>query len=138
MLFKKPIRRESYAKNEFRKACQLFLERAKRQKSFAGDHAKSPYKRSAYTLAYADQEALSQTLKSGIATFWSTSRNELWIKGLTSGNTFRVVEMLADCENNSLIYRVIPLEGGACHCVDEAGEKCFSCFRRKLKKGGRR
>lgn len=85
-----------------------------------------------YTLAYASKKALLQTLSTGLATFWSTSRNELWIKGATSGNTFEVIDILFDCEGNSLLYKVKPNKGGACHYKDEAGRNYGSCFRQKL------
>jgi phosphoribosyl-AMP cyclohydrolase len=75
-------------------------------------------------LAYANQNALQQTVGRGQATFWSRSRGELWTKGLTSGNTMDVTEILCDCDGDALLYRVKP-SGPACH----TGER--SCFYRK-------
>jgi len=57
-------------------------------------------------VAYANQQALDRTLKTGTATFWSTSRNELWIKGATSGDTLQIVDIRVNCEQNSLLYLV--------------------------------
>ena len=73
------------------------------------------------TLAYANQEAVEKTLSSGEAHYYSRSRDELWRKGATSGNTQRVVEVRLDCDGDALLYRVNP-EGPACH----TGEK--TCF----------
>ena len=73
------------------------------------------------TLAYANREAIEETLESGEAHYYSRSRKELWRKGATSGNTQRVVEMRLDCDGDALHYRVEP-RGPACH----TGER--SCF----------
>jgi len=72
-------------------------------------------------LAYANQEALDHTLAHGVATFWSTSRNELWIKGATSGDSLAVEEVRVNCEQNSLLYLVRPLGAGACHTKNRSG-----------------
>jgi phosphoribosyl-AMP cyclohydrolase / phosphoribosyl-ATP pyrophosphohydrolase len=66
------------------------------------------------TLAYANKEALEKTLASGSTWLYSRSRAELWHKGATSGNTQRVVAVAIDCDQDALIYRVIP-NGPACH-----------------------
>jgi phosphoribosyl-ATP pyrophosphohydrolase/phosphoribosyl-AMP cyclohydrolase len=66
------------------------------------------------TLAYANQEAVERTLKAGEAHYYSRSRQELWRKGETSGNTQRVVEVRLDCDGDALLYRVQP-RGPACH-----------------------
>ena len=73
------------------------------------------------TLAYANREALEQTLATGEAHFYSRSRQELWRKGETSGNTQRVVEVRLDCDGDAVLYRVEP-RGPACH----TGER--TCF----------
>jgi phosphoribosyl-AMP cyclohydrolase len=82
-------------------------------------------------IAYASKEDLQHSLKTGIATFWSTSRNELWIKGATSGNTFELVEVRVNCEQNSLLYIVRPKGEGICHTYNSKG-KARNCFYRKL------
>lgn len=73
------------------------------------------------TLAYANREAVQETLASGEAHYYSRSREELWRKGATSGNTQEVVEVRLDCDADALLYRVEP-HGPACH----TGER--SCF----------
>ena len=73
------------------------------------------------TLAYANREALEETLATGEAHFYSRSRQELWRKGETSGNTQRVVEVRLDCDGDAVLYRVEP-RGPACH----TGER--TCF----------
>ena len=73
------------------------------------------------TLAYANPEAVDKTLESGEAHYYSRSRNELWRKGETSGNTQRVVEVRLDCDGDALLYRVEP-RGPACHTGEET---CF-------------
>jgi phosphoribosyl-AMP cyclohydrolase len=83
-------------------------------------------------LASVNREALDHTIETGKATFWSTSRNEIWVKGETSGNTIWIDEILSDCDQDALIYRV-RLEGdGVCHTRNEAGVHRKSCFYRVL------
>jgi phosphoribosyl-ATP pyrophosphohydrolase/phosphoribosyl-AMP cyclohydrolase len=65
-------------------------------------------------LAYANREAVELTLSTGEAHFWSRSRQSLWRKGETSGNTLRVVEVTADCDGDALLVRAHPA-GPACH-----------------------
>ena len=86
-------------------------------------------------VAYANQEALAHTLKTGIATFWSTSRNELWIKGATSGDTLQIVDIRVNCEQNSLLYLVRMVGGGVCHTKDAEGHTRKTCYYRSLKGG---
>lgn len=65
-------------------------------------------------LAYMNRLALERTLASGQTHFWSRSRNELWHKGATSGNTQQVTEIALDCDGDALLLRVHPV-GPACH-----------------------
>jgi len=74
------------------------------------------------TLAYANREALERTLATGSTWLWSRSRNELWNKGTTSGNTQRVVSVSVDCDADALLYRVVP-NGPACHT---GAASCFA------------
>lgn len=86
-------------------------------------------------VAYANDEAFRYTVEHGIAAFWSTSRNELWVKGKTSGDTLKIEEIRVNCEQNSLLYRV-RLEGkGACHTKKPNGETRVSCYYRRLEDG---
>ena len=81
------------------------------------------------TLAYANREAVDETLASGEAHYYSRSRAELWRKGATSGNTQRVVEVRLDCDGDALLYRVLP-SGPACHTGEE------TCFFTTVEGGG--
>lgn len=76
-------------------------------------------------VAYMNSEAVAKTLETGKATFWSRSRNELWVKGMTSGNVMEVKEVLVDCDEDCLLVRVNPT-GPACH----TGKN--TCFYRKV------
>ena len=73
------------------------------------------------TLAWANAKAVAATEATGEAHFWSRSRNELWRKGATSGNTMAVVGMAADCDADAIHYRVRPA-GPACHT---GSRSCF-------------
>jgi phosphoribosyl-ATP pyrophosphohydrolase/phosphoribosyl-AMP cyclohydrolase len=64
--------------------------------------------------AWANSEALEMTHNSGLATFYSRSRNEIWVKGATSGNYLHIEKILEDCDQDALLYIVKP-EGPACH-----------------------
>ncbi|HEY8966548.1 MAG TPA: phosphoribosyl-AMP cyclohydrolase [Candidatus Methylacidiphilales bacterium] len=87
-------------------------------------------------IAYVNDVALKATLETKVATFWSTSRNELWIKGATSGDTLDLVEVRVNCEQNSLLYLVRPRKGGVCHTKDAAGHTRPGCFYRTLTEAG--
>ena len=86
-------------------------------------------------VAYANQLALETTLQTGVATFWSTSRNELWIKGKTSGDTLQIVEVRVNCEQNSLLYLVRMMGGGVCHTKDADGKTRPTCYYRAIRDG---
>lgn len=84
-------------------------------------------------LAYANPKAVSLTLKTGLATFWSRSRKRIWVKGEGSGNLLKVVSVLADCDRDALLYIVkLPQGGGACHETDKKGNFRRSCFYHRL------
>ena len=74
-------------------------------------------------LAYANKEALEKTIKTGFANYWSRSRSELWLKGDTSGNRQKIVDILMDCDKDTVLYKV-KQEGVGCHTGT------FSCFER--------
>jgi phosphoribosyl-ATP pyrophosphohydrolase/phosphoribosyl-AMP cyclohydrolase len=76
-------------------------------------------------VAWATREALARTLASGRATFWSRSRGELWEKGATSGNTLDVVELVPDCDGDTVLLLCEP-QGPACHT---GAETCFGAGR---------
>ena len=82
-------------------------------------------------VAYTNKEALDLSIKTGIVTFFSTSRNEIWVKGATSGATFELCEIFVNCEQNSLVYKVRPKKEDICHTKNKSG-KARNCFYRKL------
>ena len=77
-----------------------------------------------------NRDALAATLERGEAVYWSRSRRELWHKGATSGQVQTVVELLTDCDQDSILLRVTQAGGGACH----TGAR--SCFYRSVPAGG--
>ena len=77
-------------------------------------------------MAYMNPEAWEATRSTLKATFWSRSRQELWIKGLTSGNVQHVQEIYIDCDNNAVLLIVKQMGGAACH----TGYK--SCFFKRV------
>ena len=81
-------------------------------------------------VAYANDEAVAETFRLGEAVLYSTSRNELWHKGATSGDVLKVEEVRINCEQNSLLYLVTPKGQGACHTKDETGRSRSSCYYR--------
>ncbi len=83
-------------------------------------------------VAYANKKAVIHSFESGNATFWSTSRNELWEKGKTSGNTLKLKEVRVNCDQNSLVYLVEPAKGGACHVSDTNGDAIRTCYYRRV------
>jgi phosphoribosyl-AMP cyclohydrolase len=82
-------------------------------------------------LAYTNREAFTLAAQKRTLILWSTSRNELWEKGKTSGETFDLVEAYVNCEQNSLLYRVRPRRGGICHTKNKAG-RARNCFYRRI------
>lgn len=83
-------------------------------------------------IASVNQEALQYTMENRQAAFWSTSRNELWVKGLTSGNTLFLDEILIDCDQDALIYKVTLGGEGVCHTKNNIGLHRKACFYRRL------
>ena len=78
-------------------------------------------------LGFMNQEAYDKTVETGLVTFWSRSRNCLWTKGETSGNVLRVVQILNDCDDDTLLIKVNPA-GPVCHtgadtCWSETNER---------------
>jgi len=81
-------------------------------------------------VGFMNREALDRTMASGFATFFSRTRNTLWTKGETSGNRLRVVRMLTDCDDDTVLVRVERLgDGNVCH------KGTRSCFVRELEPG---
>lgn len=82
-------------------------------------------------IAYVSEAALRRAIETRSAVFWSTSRNELWEKGATSGETFELLEVRVNCEQNSLVFKVRPRRGGICHTKNSVGA-ARDCFYRRL------
>lgn len=80
-------------------------------------------------LAWANREALTHTLSTGHATYWSRSRGKLWVKGEESGHLQRIIEVRTDCDGDSLLYRV-DSPGPACHQLRR------SCFANRIDPDG--
>ncbi|MBQ1202508.1 MAG: bifunctional phosphoribosyl-AMP cyclohydrolase/phosphoribosyl-ATP diphosphatase HisIE, partial [Loktanella sp.] len=77
------------------------------------------------TLAYMNRQSLSVSMEKGLTCFWSRSRQELWLKGETSGNYQHIVSITADCDGDALVVMVEP-DGPACH------KGTVSCFEQPL------
>jgi phosphoribosyl-ATP pyrophosphohydrolase/phosphoribosyl-AMP cyclohydrolase len=75
-------------------------------------------------LGFMNEEALERTRETKRVTFFSRTKNRLWMKGETSGNTLQVVDILADCDNDSLLIKAIP-SGPVCHTGSD------TCFRER-------
>jgi phosphoribosyl-AMP cyclohydrolase len=82
-------------------------------------------------IAYVNEKALKASVESRTAVFWSTSRNELWEKGKTSGEVYDLLGVYINCEQNSLVYKVRPRHGGICHTKNAKGQ-ARNCYYRKL------
>jgi phosphoribosyl-AMP cyclohydrolase len=77
-------------------------------------------------LAYINEESWAETLRSGCATYWTRSRQKLWKKGESSGNVQEIKEILVDCDEDTVIFKVNQIGDAACH----VGYR--SCFFRKV------
>jgi phosphoribosyl-AMP cyclohydrolase len=78
-------------------------------------------------VGFLNEESYRKTLESGFVTFWSRTRKKLWMKGETSGNRLRIVESATDCDNDTLLFRVV-VEGDGLVCH----EGTVSCFTKPL------
>lgn len=83
-------------------------------------------------VGYANELALRTSIQERIAVLWSTSRNELWRKGATSGDVLELSEVRVNCEQNSLLYLVRPVNRGVCHTVGDDGVNRSSCYYRAI------
>lgn len=82
-------------------------------------------------VAYTNDLAFRESMRTGNLVLWSTSRNELWEKGKTSGETFELVEAWVNCEQNSLVYKVRPRKGAICHTKNSSGQP-RNCYYRRI------
>src|ERR1700751_5597306 len=82
-------------------------------------------------VGFLNPESYQATLQTGFVTFWSRTRQKLWMKGETSGNRLRVLEAITDCDNDTLLFRVeVEGDGLVCH------EGTVSCFTRLIEIAG--
>ena len=81
-------------------------------------------------LAYINKASWEKTLETGDAHYWSRSRQELWHKGGTSGHVQKVREIYADCDNDTVVFKVEQIGGAACHTGYE------TCFHKKVDRDG--
>lgn len=81
-------------------------------------------------LASLTKEAFQISIETGLATFWSTSRNELWTKGKTSGDYLLLRQILVDCDQDALVFRVEIVGDGVCHTFESSGKHRKACFYR--------
>ena len=82
-------------------------------------------------VAYTNAQAFHLAMQARRLILWSTSRNELWEKGKTSGETFDLVEARVNCEQNALLYRVRPRRNGICHTRNRSAQP-RNCFYRRI------
>jgi phosphoribosyl-AMP cyclohydrolase len=82
-------------------------------------------------VAYTNETAMRKAFAERTLILWSTSRNELWEKGKTSGETFDLLEARVNCEQNSLLYIVRPRRGGICHTRNRQGAP-RNCYYRRI------
>eukprot|EP01065_Artemidia_motanka_P018471 TRINITY_DN21784_c0_g1_i2.p1 TRINITY_DN21784_c0_g1~~TRINITY_DN21784_c0_g1_i2.p1 ORF type:complete len:175 (+),score=64.10 TRINITY_DN21784_c0_g1_i2:48-572(+) len=87
-------------------------------------------------VAYINEKALLHTLRTKLVTFWSTSRNELWVKGATSGDTLDFVEARVNCEQNSVLILARPRRAGVCHTKNPDGATRSTCYYRAVNADG--
>ena len=83
-------------------------------------------------VGYANEEALRMTLEMKSAVLYSTSRNQIWHKGATSGDTLSLIDVRVNCEQNSLLYLVRRDGRGACHTMKADGSSRSGCYYRSL------
>jgi len=81
-------------------------------------------------LAYMNEASWDKTLETGEAHYWSRSRQEIWHKGGTSGHVQKIKEIYADCDNDTVLFKVEQVGGAACHTGHE------SCFHKKVDSDG--
>ena len=106
--------------------------KAKKTNNYLFKNYFAKFKKSTAQIAYINQEALNQSLETKILTLWSSSRNELWVKGATSGNTFQITKIKVNCEQDSLLFFVRKNKQGICHTLDSHGKNRISCFYREI------
>lgn len=124
-------------RNELEEGSRLELDWDKLENAVAGTKGIIPVAvqnvdtREVILVAYINQQAFEESLKRRLLVLWSSSRQELWVKGLTSGETFELVEARVNCEQNSLLFMVRPNRGGICHTKNRQGSP-RNCYYRRI------
>ena len=122
---------------ELEEGSELALDWQKLEKAVAGTKGIIPVAvqhadtREVILVAYINQQAFEESLKRKMLVLWSSSRQELWVKGATSGETFSLVEAYVNCEQNSLLFVVRPKRGGICHTKNSQGAP-RNCYYRRI------
>ena len=130
----------SHQRHHLEEGTEICLDFEKLRKVAQSDHPVIPAvvqdidTRTVLLIGYVSEVALQYALEHRVATFWSTSRNELWIKGKTSGDILELIDVRVNCEQNSLLYLVRLQGGGSCHTQDN-GQSRYGCYYRSLKNG---
>jgi phosphoribosyl-AMP cyclohydrolase len=94
--------------------------------AIAQDHASGKV----LMLAYINEASWQKTLQTGEAHYWSRTRREIWHKGGTSGHVQKIREIYADCDNDTVLFRVDQIGGAACHTGHE------TCFHQRVERDG--
>ncbi len=122
---------------ELEEGLELALDWNKLEKAVAGTKGIIPVAvqnadtREVVLVAYINQLAFEESIRRRMLVLWSSSRQELWVKGLTSGETFELLEAYVNCEQNSLLFIVRPNRGGICHTKNRKGEP-RNCYYRRI------
>ena len=122
---------------ELEEGSELALDWQKLEKAVAGTKGIIPVAvqhadtREVILVAYINQQAFEESLKRKMLVLWSSSRQELWVKGATSGETFALEEAYVNCEQNSLLFVVRPERGGICHTNNSQGAP-RNCYYRQI------
>ena len=82
-------------------------------------------------VAYINEFAFKESIQKKMLILWCSSRNELWIKGESSGNTFDLIEAYVNCEQNSFLFKVTPKKKGICHTKNKNGDP-RNCYYRQI------
>lgn len=129
--------REEHMSKQLEEGLKLELDWNKLEKAVAGTNGIIPVAvqnadtKEVILVAYINQQAFEESLKRKMLVLWSSSRQELWVKGLTSGETFELLEARVNCEQNSLLFIVRPNRGGICHTKNQKGDP-RDCYYRKI------
>ena len=122
----------------FRKLKKYFLQNDGREREIMPVVVQDVFTCEVLILAFVNRQAFDYSLRTGQVAFWSTSRNEFWVKGMTSGSFLEIVEIRVNCDQNSLLYLVKQVNNaGACHTKEKGGYR-KSCYYRRISDDGKK